>query len=138
MRENNNFNGDFGGDFVNGDKYIYNQPVSWADYKSTFLKNEMAIIKGKIWDLRLKKVIPLAWGFLGAILTIYCLITLVLPNIFSPNHNYLIIVYTVLFLGMGLPLLWLWLINKQDGQLLNTYKQDLEQIILILRRRGDI
>lgn len=137
MGASNNFNGNFGGDYVNGDKYFQNPaPLTWSDLDNETLKTERKLCDSKIWELRSKRVIPIVWGVLGALLSLYCLVKLVFPNMTSITSSSLMLIYAVLFFGMVLPCIWLWWIRRQDDQLLHEYKRDFQTITIILRKRG--
>lgn len=116
---------------------VIQQPVTLWDENSCVLRTERALCAEKLWELRSKRILPFIWGIFGIILTIYCLLKIVIPNLFGLSPHDLAVVYMAMFFGVVIPLGWLIWIRKQDDELLVYYKARIKLIKHILRVRGD-
>ncbi|MDS7929605.1 hypothetical protein RMB13_08950 [Acinetobacter sp. V102_4] len=126
------------GDIIDGDKHIhYATPKTLYDFDNRTLKKERDICKGKISELYLKRVPPFIWIILGTIFTLYCLYTIILPNLFNSvmPTDWAIVLMSAMF-GTVAPSLWLAWIRYNDDELLADYKFTYKEATKILRKRG--
>lgn len=126
MTENNNFNGNFGGDYVNGNKTTYNeQPQTLWDMKTKDLYNELARCSYKKSEINKKFILPI-------LLMILSVGTLFISLNFKLSLEFFVV---ILLFGVGFPVLWLGHIEKNTKAALGFYRARIEQIELILQDR---
>lgn len=122
----NNFNGDFDGDFVNGDKTVYNQqPQTLWDLSTKDLKNELARCSYKKSEINKKYILPL-------LLMLLSLGTVFISLNFKLSFEFFLII--VVF-GMGFPALWFAHIEKSYKSASIFYQTRINNIKLILQDR---
>lgn len=127
------------GDWVDGDKHIYfPNPLTLNDLSDEDLFKERDFCKGKVAELYLKRVIPFVWFFLGTALVLYCLITIILPNLFQITHTDLAILFLSMIVGCVFPACIIGWMRYNDDDLLLDYKFNYKESTKILRRRGKL
>lgn len=128
------------GDIVSGDKNIYfPSKKTIYDLNDRELFNEREFCKGKISELYLKRVVPIAWLLLGSAMVLYFLYLIILPNLFkgiTPSDWAIVII--ALLVGNLAPASWLMWIRHNDDELLSDYKYNYKECTKLLRKRGKL
>lgn len=122
----NNFNGDFDGDFVNGDKTVYNeQPRTLWDLSTKDLNHELARCTYKQSEINKKFILPI-------LLMLLSLGTLFITLNFKLAFEFFLVL--VIF-GIGFPALWFSYIEKNYKSASIFYRTRINNIKLILQDR---
>ncbi|MFU7567951.1 hypothetical protein ACM9OC_07355 [Acinetobacter baumannii] len=114
------------------------EPKTLWDVSSNELIKEHKYCKKQKMEVYSKRFIPLAITVCGFAISIYLMINLVLPNMFSLKHTDWYLIYGVIF-GLIFPsTIWLNKVRNRDDKLVSYYKERIEIIVHILRVRGDL
>ncbi|MDC4605336.1 hypothetical protein OHV64_10750 [Acinetobacter baumannii] len=108
------------------------------DVSSNELLKEHEHCKKQKMDVYSKRFIPFAITLCGFGISIYLIITLVLPNMFVLKHTDWYWIYAVIFGSVFPSALWLNKVRTRDDKLVAYYKERIELIVHILRIRGDL
>lgn len=125
MTERNDF-GNFGGDYVNGDKTIYNeQPRTLWDLSTEDLHHELARCTYKQSEINKKFFLPI-------LLILLSLGTLFITLNFKLAFEFFLV---LIVFGIGFPVLWFSYIEKNYKSASIFYRTRINNIKLILQDR---
>lgn len=114
------------------------EPQTLWDVSSNELLREHEHCKKQKMDVYSKRFISFAITLCGFGISIYLIITLVLPNMFVLKHTDWYWIYAVIFGSVFPSALWLNKVRTRDDKLVAYYKERIELIVHILRIRGDL